>query len=64
MEGIVRRIKNTLGADATVVATGGYGSIMSTHTEIINHLEPTLVLDGVRLIYEKNHKRNPSRKGH
>ncbi len=62
MEGIVRRIKDTLGTDATVIATGGYGKIMSAHTGIINHLEPALVLEGVRLIYEKNHRKHPSRK--
>ena len=63
MEGIVRRIKDSLGADAAVIATGGYGKIMSAHSGIINHLEPALVLEGVRIIYEKNHRRKPSRKG-
>ena len=64
MEGIVRRIKDTLGAEVAVIATGGYGKIMSAHTGIINHLEPALVLEGVRIIYEKNHGRKPTRKGH
>jgi type III pantothenate kinase len=64
MEGIVRRIKEALGTDATVIATGGYGKIMSGHSKIINHLEPALVLEGVRIIYEGNRGRKPSRKGH
>ncbi len=62
MEGIVRRIKESLGVDATVVATGGFAKIMAAQTRVINHIEPTLVLEGVRIIYEKNRKKESSRK--
>ena len=62
MEGIVRRIKRALQAEPKVVATGGYAKIIAEKTEIIHHIEPALVLDGIRLIYEAN--RNASnRKG-
>lgn len=63
MEGIVKRIRNSLGAEAKVVATGGYARIIAARTSIINHIEPALVLEGVRIIYEKNFKKAPARKG-
>ncbi len=58
MEGIVKRIKTSLKADAKVVATGGFAKVMSSRTEIIDYIEPALVLEGVRIIYEKNRKKN------
>ena len=61
MEGIVRRIKASLGTEAKVVATGGYARVMSTQTKIIEHIEPALVLEGVRIIYEKNEKARSNR---
>ena len=57
MEGIVRRIKSELGADPRVVATGGFAKLFSAHTSMIDCIEPSLVLDGVRIIYEINKKR-------
>ncbi len=62
MEGIVRRIKASLGADAKVVATGGYAKIISAQTQIIDYIEPALVLEGIRLVYEKNHRKVTSRR--
>ena len=57
MEGIVRRIKKSLGREAKVVATGGLAKIISAHTGVIDYIEPALVLEGVRIIYEKNQKK-------
>ncbi|MGC8595044.1 MAG: type III pantothenate kinase [Candidatus Kryptoniota bacterium] len=57
MEGIVRRIKNEIGESAKVVATGGYAGILASASRIINAVEPSLVLEGVRIIYEKNQKK-------
>ncbi len=58
MEGIVRRIKISLGTDAKVIATGGFAGIMASRTKVIDFIEPALVLEGVRIIYEENKKRN------
>ena len=60
MEGIVKRIKNSLGTEAKVIATGGYAKTISAQSNVINHLEPALVLEGVRIIYEKNRKKDAS----
>jgi type III pantothenate kinase len=56
VEGIVRRIRSELGQSARVIATGGLASIMAKHTKIIEAVEPSLVLEGVRLIYERVRK--------
>ena len=58
MEGIVRRIRYAIGPEAIVIATGGFAATIATHTKIIKSVEPTLVLDGVRIIYEANKKKN------
>ncbi len=57
MEGIVRRIKSELGLDPKVIATGGYAKLLSAHTTMIDYIEPSLVLEGVRIIYELNRNR-------
>ncbi len=62
MEGIVRRIKSSLGTDAKVVATGGYARVISARTKVIDYIEPALVLEGVRIIYEKNRKKTSARR--
>jgi type III pantothenate kinase len=53
VEGIVRRIRKELGTDAKVIATGGLSSVVARHTSVIAALEPTLVLEGIRLIYQR-----------
>ena len=56
VEGMVRRIRAELGAEARVIATGGLAGIVAEHTSIITAVEPTLVLEGIRLIYERVRK--------
>ncbi len=50
VEGIVRRIRRELGADAKVIATGGLAGAIADRTSVISATEPTLVLEGIRLI--------------
>jgi len=57
MEGIVRRIRAVIGRDATVIATGGYARIIAEKSTSITHVEPMLVLEGARLIYERVKRR-------
>jgi type III pantothenate kinase len=56
VEGIVGRIQKELDSKAKVIATGGLSSIMAKYTHVIEACEPSLVLDGVRLIYERVRK--------
>jgi type III pantothenate kinase len=53
VEGTIRRIAVELGTKPKVIATGGLAGIIAAHTTVIEACEPSLVLDGVRLIYER-----------
>jgi type III pantothenate kinase len=53
VEGIVRRIRAELGHPARVIATGGLSSVIARYTTTIEACEPSLVLQGVRLIHER-----------
>lgn len=67
MEGMVERIQRELrkreGIKAKVIATGGFSYLMASHTTIIAECVPTLVLDGVRLIYERVQQKAHRKKG-
>jgi type III pantothenate kinase len=53
VEGTIRRIRAELGSPARVIATGGLSALIAQHTDVITAYEPALVLEGVRLIYER-----------
>ena len=54
VDGIVERMQKELGGAATVIATGGLASIIVEECHTIDHQEPWLTLEGLRLLYEKN----------
>lgn len=54
VEGIIVRMKKELALTAKVVATGGQAAMIAEGTSVIDHLEPDLILEGLRIIYEKN----------
>jgi type III pantothenate kinase len=54
IDGILERMIPELGSTTTVVATGGYASLIGTGTHRIKHIDPNLTLDGLRLIHERN----------
>jgi type III pantothenate kinase len=51
---IIAEIRKELGEDARVVSTGGFGEQVSPEVESISAYEPYLVLDGLRIIYDRN----------
>ncbi|MBO5587714.1 MAG: type III pantothenate kinase [Acidaminococcaceae bacterium] len=53
---IVARMKDELGGDALVIATGGFGNTMAQGTDCIDEVDPMLTLEGLRIIFEKNKK--------
>lgn len=54
VDGLVARIQQELGETAVVVATGGLAPVVCALSEEIEHHDPMLTLDGLRLIYEMN----------
>ena len=53
---IVRKIRQELGQDALVVATGGMAVMIADESKAIDRLDGLLTLKGLRLIYERNIK--------
>jgi type III pantothenate kinase len=55
VDGVVERIRAELAAPAaTVIATGGLAPVVAPHCRTIDHHEPWLTLEGLRLVFEKN----------
>jgi type III pantothenate kinase len=54
VDGLVRRFRRELGSEATAVATGGLAPLVAPHCETIEHVEPWLTLQGLRLIWARN----------
>ena len=55
VDAIVDRIREELEAPgAPVVATGGLAQLIAPHTRTIEHVDPWLTLEGLRLVWELN----------
>lgn len=54
IEGIIKKIKEEVGCEMTVVATGGLSSLFSEATNILQHIEPDLTIYGLHEMYELN----------
>jgi type III pantothenate kinase len=54
VDAIVTRIRGELGVDAVTVATGGLAPVVIPHCTTIQHHEPWLTLEGLRLVHERN----------
>jgi type III pantothenate kinase len=53
VEGIIARIRKELGTPARVIATGGLASLIAGRITVIEAVEPSLVLDGIRMIVDR-----------
>ena len=60
VDAMVERIREELGGDARVVATGGLAGRVGNESRAIERVEPFLTLEGLRLIFEKNRDRSPT----
>lgn len=52
--GIVNRMKEEMGQDVYVIATGGLANLIAQETTVINAVEHFLTLEGLRIIYDLN----------
>lgn len=55
-EGILRRMSAELGEKPRIVATGGFAGLIAENCNLIEFVDENLMLDGLRLIYEKTEK--------
>ncbi len=54
VDGIVCRIKETIGRPAKVVASGGWSQMLGVFSKTVQIVEPSLVLKGISIIEGKN----------
>ena len=56
VDGLVRRIQREQGVAARVIATGGLASLIAPECEMIIEVDDFLTLDGLRILYDRNHR--------
>ena len=54
IEGIVGRMREELGGECRVIATGGLASLIAAHAAVIEVVDDQLTLDGLRLLHDLN----------
>ena len=54
VRGMVRRFKEEIGDDATVIATGGDANEIAAATGCVDAIEPDLNFEALRVVYEAN----------
>lgn len=56
VEGLVRKIREELGEEPRIVATGGIASVFRDELPFLDAVDAGLTLEGLRLIWEKNRR--------
>lgn len=54
VDGIVNRMKKEMGYEVTVLATGGIAPLMFGQSDVIDHLEEDLTIEGLVILYKRN----------
>lgn len=56
VDGIIRRMIEELGEKPRVIATGGLAALTAESSELVETIDETLMLEGLRLVYENTKK--------
>ena len=56
IDGMIDRFEEEFGVSMTKIATGGLSGVVIPHCKHKIEINPTLLLEGLRIIYEKNKK--------
>lgn len=54
VEGLCRRIWSELGQKGKIITTGGLSPVITAHSSVIDAVEPFLVLEGLRILFERH----------
>ena len=54
VEGLIARIRDEVDFECTVIATGGLATRIAEHTDVIEHVDDLLTMEGLRILYERN----------
>ena len=55
VEGMVERFRKELGAKMKIIGTGGHIQRIADQTNVFDHIDPWLTLEGLSIIWEMNH---------
>jgi type III pantothenate kinase len=53
VDGVLRKMLDEMGGSPRVIATGGLAPLIATGSELIELVDDTLTLEGLRLVYER-----------
>lgn len=56
LEGLIKKISEETQESYKVVVTGGLAPLIAAESTLVDHVDPYLTLDGLRILYQKNKK--------